>query len=398
MTVSQSVESLGPDALRLALMQRYPETNGRGDEIRIVRAPGRVNLIGEHTDYNDGYVLPVAIDLEIRIASVTTDDDLVGLTRLDTDETGALRLGAEPAASGSWLDYVAGVAIALRAAGQSVHGLRGVLVSDLPISAGLSSSAALEVAAAWALSGPAGPNLGGPALAAVAQRGENDHVGVRCGIMDQFASACGEANAALLLDCRTTTHRSVPLPLGDHVLVAIDSRTPRRLAASAYNDRRAACDRAVEIIARGHPDIRSLRDLDHATLVAVGDDLDPITRRRCEHVIDENARVLDAAAAFERADLATIGRLFAESHASLRDLYEVSSPELDTLVEIAMATPGVVASRMTGAGFGGCTINIVHRDALSSLRDRIAVEYPSRTGRAAEVHVVTPSAGAGQIA
>jgi galactokinase len=359
-------------------------------------APGRVNLIGEHTDYNDGFVLPAAIDLEIRICFVATDDRRVELTRLDTDE----RLGFELDAIGSpreeWIDYVAGVAQALAERDVPMRGLRGVIASDLPISSGLSSSAALELGAAWALAVER-PPLEPMEMALVGQRAENSYVGVRSGLMDQFAVAFGERGAALLLDCRSREHETVPLPLERARLVVCDSQAPRELANSAYNERREQCELAVAQLRAAGEVVDSLRDVDMLMLDRHAARLDPVARARAHHVVAENERVLATVAALRQGDLAAVGRLFAESHASLRDLYQVSSAELDALVEIAQATPGVIGARMTGAGFGGCTVNLVEPDALERFTEAITGEYPGRTGREATVYPVTPVNGVGLL-
>jgi galactokinase len=362
-----------------------------------IRAPGRVNLIGEHTDYNDGFVLPVAIDLGISIALVPTEDGRASLTLADTGETGTLDVADPGARRGTWLDYVAGMAWALLEAGVEVRGFRGRLASDLPQGAGLSSSAALEVVAAWALAGGDRPPLDPMALVHVVQRAENGYIGLNNGIMDQFASIFGEPGCALLLDCRSLEHRPVRLPLDEVALVVCQSGSSRRLEASAYNERRAQCEAAVRAIAATETGVRSLRDVTLDMLDRVRDRLEPVVARRAEHVVRENGRVLAAIAALEAGDLPTVGRLLAESHDSLRDLYEVSSPELDALVDIARATPGVDGARLTGAGFGGCTINLVRHDAVESFRAAVLRDYPVRTGLTPEVLAVTPSPGAGRL-
>jgi galactokinase len=395
--------AIPPARLRAALAETEPAAAANPAAIRLVRAPGRVNLIGEHTDYNEGLVLPAAIDLEIRLAVLPTDDRRVEITLLSTAERRGFDLDALPPPSGSWIDYVAGVAWSLADAGIAMRGYRGVLASSLPVSAGLSSSAALELAATWALLDPPDPASHGAdrmRLAQLAQRAENDYVGVRCGLMDQFASSLGRAGAAMLLDCRSLGYRPVPLPLQRHALVVCDSGSPRRLGTSEYNDRRAQCERAVAVIARRDPSVRALRDVDLEGIrrARAGGEIDPQTARRCEHVIRENARVEAAVAAFDRGDLETVGRLFAESHASLRDLFEVSSPELDALVEVAISVPGVVAARMTGAGFGGCTVNLVERGAVPALRRAVERDYAARTGLRPRVFVVEPADGAGLVA
>jgi len=381
--------------LRGLLARHEPDAAARPNDVRVVRAPGRVNLIGEHTDYNDGFVLPAAIDLEIRIAYLPTDDGRVELTLADTGERAGFAIESIGPRRGTWLDYVAGTAWAMREAGAPVRGFRGVLASDLPPGAGLSSSAALELASAWALAGDRPPALDPMTLARTAQRAENEYVGVLCGLMDQFAVTFGEPGAALLLDCRSLEHRAVRLPSDELAIVACHSGSPRRLEASAYNERRASCAAAVSAIAAHEPGVRALRDVTPALLRAVADRLEPATLRRVRHVVTENARVRDTVAALEAGDLAGLGHLFAASHASLRDDYEVSSPELDLLVDIAAATPGVVGARLTGAGFGGCTVNLVRRDAVPALRAAVERDYGSRTGLVARVFEVEAAAGAG---
>jgi galactokinase len=363
--------------------------------IRIVRAPGRVNLIGEHTDYNDGFVLPVAINLEAWIGFVRTDDRRVEIV-LDDGSRNGFDLDRIGEARNGRIDRLAGMAWALAEHGLEPRGLRGILLSEIPAGAGLASSAAIEVALAWALLDER-PPLEPMEVARAARRAENGFVGVRSGIMDPFASACGRRDSALLLDCRSLEHRAVALPVHRYALVACDTRAPHRLEDSGYNVRRAQCETAVRTVARQYPHVRSLRDVTPAMLDDIGA-LDQLPRRRAEHVVRENRRVMQAVEALEKDGTEALGRLFAESHASLRDLYEVSSPELDALVEIGTSTPGVVASRMTGAGFGGCTVNIVERGAVERLRDAVTTQFPARTGRAPAVYVVEAVDGAGEVA
>lgn len=385
-----------PAALAARLCGTHPEAAARPGDVRVVFAPGRVNLIGEHTDYNGGFVLPVAIERGIAIATLPTDDGLARLTLAETGETREFRASDPGARQGAWIDYVAGMGWALAGAGLPVRGFRGLLASDLPQGAGLSSSAALEVVSAWALSGGDRPAADPMALVHLVQRAENGYIGLNNGIMDQFASIFGEPGRALLLDCRSLAHRAVRLP-DDAALVACHSGSPRRLETSAYNERRAQCDAAVAAIAALEPDVRALRDVTPAMLGAVRERLDPVAARRAQHVVEEDGRVLDAIAALEAGDLAAVGRLLYASHASLRDLYEVSSPELDALVEIARATPGVIGARLTGAGFGGCTINLVRRDAVPALREAVLRDYPARTGLTPRVFEVEAAAGARRL-
>jgi galactokinase len=357
-----------------------------------------VNLIGEHTDYNEGFVLPVAIDLGIAIALLPTDDGIVRLTLAETGETGEFRAADPGARRGGWIDYVAGMAWALGEAGLGPRGFQGILASDLPQGAGLSSSAALEVVSAWALSGGDRPRVDPMRLVHLVQRSENGYIGLNNGIMDQFASIFGEADRALLLDCRSLDHRSIPMADDDLALVACHSGSPRRLESSAYNERRSQCEAAVAVIAETDPGVTALRDVTPAMLEAARPRLDLIAAARAEHIVYEDQRVLATIAAFEAGDLASVGRLFYESHASMRDLFGISSPELDALVEIARATPGVIGARLTGAGFGGCTINLVHRGAVPALREAILRDYPARTGLTPRVFEVEASAGARRLA
>ena len=391
------------EALVEALVAREPAAARARDRIRVVRAPGRVNLIGEHTDYNDGLVLPAAIDRELRIAFLPTASRIVRLTSLSGGDTGEIDLDNLGSARGHGIDYVAGTAWAMAAAGAPTRGLVGVIGSTLSPGAGLSSSAALELAAAWALSGGEPPPLERMRLARTAQRGENEYVGVQCGLMDQFAATFGVAGAALRLDCRSLDWSAIELP-PNLALVVCHSGAPRTLAGSAYNDRRAECARAVAAIAElAGPDreIRSLRDVDADLLAAVLPALaaaDPMAARRAEHVVTENDRVDATCQALVAGDEAALGELFAASHASLRDRFEVSSVPLDTLVEIALATPGVVAARLTGAGFGGCTINLVRPEAVPELRGAVDRDYERRTRLHPRVFVVAAADGAGPAA
>ncbi|HTS15922.1 MAG TPA: galactokinase [Candidatus Sulfotelmatobacter sp.] len=387
---------------RAALLAGLADAAGDGADLAaaaVVRAPGRVNLIGEHTDYNAGLVMPVAIDLEIRLAFVACHDREVRVRLLADGREGSFDLDAIGPARHDWTDYLAGTALELGRAGQAPAAFTGVLASTLPQGAGLSSSAALELAAAWAFAGPGGPRLAPLDLARVCQRAENGYVGVRSGLMDQFAAAHGVAGAALLFDCRDLTWREIPLPLATHELVVIHSGMPHQLAAgSAYNDRRAECERAVAALARVDPGVRTLRDVDTGLLARARPQLDEVAFRRARHVVTENARVLATAQAFAAQDLAAVGELWAAGHASLRDDFEVSTPELDALVGLATATPGVAAARMTGGGFGGSTINLVARDALPGLRATIARGYGALTGLEARLIPIEPVAGTGWLA
>ncbi|HEY3355198.1 MAG TPA: galactokinase [Polyangia bacterium] len=362
---------------------------------RLFRAPGRVNLIGEHTDYNGGFVLPAAIDRETHVAAAPRADRRLVLRSLDVAGEREHDLEAPAPAARDWSTYVVGVARVLEAQGLRLPGADLMIAGDVPLGAGLSSSASLEVAAALALLGLAGAARDGVELARVCQAAENEHVGARCGIMDQFAAVHGRAGAALLLDCRTLAWEPVPLPAGV-ALVICNTMVKHTLAAGEYNVRRAECEDSVRRLARVRPGVRALRDLTPADLPACEADLAPALARRCRHVVTENARVLEAAAALRAGDLARLGALMQASHASLRDDYAVSCDELDAMVRAATATPGCLGARMTGGGFGGCTVNLVREDAVAAFRDAVTRRYRHETGIAAEVYVCRAAAGAGE--
>ena len=320
----------------------------------------------------------------------------LALTRVDNGERRSFELDVQRAPDGSWLDYIAGTAQALGEAGLPVGGLRGIIASDLPENAGLSSSAAIELASAWALLGPQASAQDPLTLARICQRGENRYVGVRSGLMDQFASACGVADHALLLDCRSLDWRTVAVPK-DIVIVVCHTGSSRRLDGSDYNERRSQCEAAVSTLARADPAVRSLRDVTPDLLATERARLDPVVARRAEHVVNENLRVTAMVAALEAGDAAVLGATVQASHESLRTLYEVSSPELDALVEIAAGVRGVIGARMTGAGFGGCTVNLVRAGAVDDLRQAVTSEYPTRTGLTPSVFVVAAARGAGEL-
>ena len=370
---------------------------------RVAVAPGRVNLIGEHTDYNEGFVLPMALDRQVAVAFARRGDDILRVHAAafrETRELSLARLQDRPAnrrdakgPRGGWFAYVDGLARALLAAGLPLRGADLLIVSDLPIGAGLSSSAALEIAVARALVAAAELAWDPMVMARIARQAENEFVGVACGIMDQLASALGAEGCAILIDCRSLETREVPLPDAAHIVV-MDTGVRRSLAASAYNDRRAACERAVQMLRQLEPRIRALRDVDAALLERARPGMDPVTFRRAAHVVAENLRPVAMAVALAAGDLGRAGELMNESHAGLRDLYGVSGPELDLLVDLARAHPACFGARLTGAGFGGCAIALVATDAAEDLAAWVSAGYRERTGRTAPVFVCRPSAGA----
>jgi len=373
-----------------ALISRFEQRFGHRPAF-LARAPGRVNLIGEHTDYNDGFVLPMAIDREVAVVGAPRDDRRIRLYALNFDDEADFALDQlQRSELADWSDYPRGVAWALREAGFDLVGFDGVLYGDVPIGSGLSSSAAIEMAVfmAFAACQPALAGLDRVHAAKLAQRAENAFVGVNCGIMDQFVSALGQAGHALFIDCRSLDYAPVPMAGGTAVVV-VDTAAPRSLAASAYNERRAQCEAAARLLG-----VPALRDLSPEIFAQRRAALPALVARRAEHVIYENRRVLDAVAALRAGDVATFGRLMNASHDSLRDLYEVSSPELDAVVEIARGVSGVYGARMTGAGFGGCAIALAEQTAVDALRDAVMREYPARTGRQPSIYVCTANDGA----
>ncbi|HTS74960.1 MAG TPA: galactokinase [Bryobacteraceae bacterium] len=362
---------------------------------RVFRAPGRVNLIGEHTDYNGGFVMPAAIDLATYVAVEARDDRELLVSSENFDQPRQFPLNDPDArAEGAWSDYVRGVAVTLERAGFHLRGATLSIRSDVPVGSGLSSSAALEVACAQALLAVSGTSLPGPELARLCQRAENEFVGVQCGIMDQFASCCGRADHAMLLDCRSFAWRMIPLPARVR-LVICDTKVRRQLQSGDYNHRRAECEQGVRMLQSVDPSIRSLRDASLAILERAR--LPEIIHRRCRHVIKENSRTLRAAEALESDDLALFGRLMSESHESLRDDYQVSCPELDLMVRIAQALPGVYGSRMTGAGFGGCTLALLDQERAAEFARKITDEYQRTTAINLDVWTCRTAGGASEI-
>ncbi len=363
---------------------------------RIFRAPGRVNLIGEHTDYNDGFVMPAAIDLACRVAIAGREDRRLVVRSENFQDPVELDLDqSHPRRVGRWSDYVRGVAVVLEESGHRLRGANLLINSEVPIGSGLSSSAAIEVASGLALLGNSGQEIQRLELARLCQRAENEFVGARCGIMDQFASCFGQTGHALLLDCRSLEYRPLPLPAGVD-LVICDSGVRHDVASGDYNVRRAECEAGVRVLARRRRKIRALRDATLDDLESSRTELGEVVYRRCRHVVTENARVLQAAEALERGDLKEFGRLMAESHRSMRDDFEISCAELDLLVELADKSPGVYGARMTGGGFGGCTINLVEAVEVEQFRSSVSATYQQATGRTARIYVSEAAAGAGE--
>lgn len=369
----------------------------------IIRAPGRVNLLGEHVDYNSGPVLPAAIDLAVYIALSPTTNESIQLYASDLSEEVSFSLKGlyekvdlEGNPLPEWARYPAGVAWALQGARLETRGLQAIYTSDIPIGAGLSSSAAVEIAFAVSWQTLAGWSAKRMTLAQLCQKAENEYVGVACGLMDQFASAHGVAEHALYFDTRSLAWEAVPLPRGT-VLIIADSGVQRSLTSSAYNERRAACEQAVEILRQDLPNIQSLRDVSPVEFARYQHLLPRSVSMRTEHVIQEIARVHSAVTNLGEGDKETFGDLMFAGHASLRDLYEVSTPELDALVDIAGQLPGCIGARLTGAGFGGCTINLVEETESAAFIEGLQQGYRREMNRETQVYLCKASQGASQI-
>jgi galactokinase len=370
-----------------------------GSHYRAV-GPGRVNLLGEHVDYNDGVVLPAAIDRQVTISAEMLPGDSITIQALDLAQEVSFSLAnlekkvdltGHPLPG--WALYPAGVAWVLQNHGLKVTGLRASFTSNIPIGSGLSSSAAVEVsfAALWNVLG--GWEASNMKLAQLSQEAEVQYVGVNCGLMDQFASANGVEGHALYFDTRSLEWHPVPLPSHTAIVIA-DSTMRRSLTNSAYNERRAQCEEAVRLLQQPLPGIRSLRDVTPAQFHQYAAILPEVIRKRAQHIVEEIARVEEAVPCLQNGDAAHFGQLMFAGHASLRDLYEVSIPELDQLVEIAANLPGCWGARLTGAGFGGCTVNLVQEDAAGSFIEGLKQGYRRAAGKEAQVYLCHASRGA----
>jgi galactokinase len=364
---------------------------------RMFRAPGRVNLIGEHTDYNDGFVMPAAVGFSTYVAiAPRTDRKLViqseefpGNCEFDLDRLPETRTGA-------WCDYVLGVASVLRQQGHNLAGANFLVHGEVPIGAGLSSSAALEVSSALALLSLNNTQLPLPEVAKICRAAENNFVGAKVGIMDQFVSCMGKAGHAFFLDCRSLEFRLVPIPAGLE-LVVCNTMVKHDLATGAYNTRREECEEGVRAFAKWDSSVRALRDVSVDLLDKHEKDVPATIWKRCSHVVRENQRTLDAALALAEGDLVKVGKLMRESHVSLRDLYEVSSRELDIMVEAAEGLPGFCGGRMTGGGFGGCTVNLVRAENAEDFGQQIAERYREATGIRPQVYLCSAEDGAQEL-
>ncbi|HTY58740.1 MAG TPA: galactokinase [Bacteroidota bacterium] len=359
---------------------------GPNDDRIIVRSPGRVNLIGEHTDYNEGFVLPAAIDRAILLMVSPRADARIRLYAMDLQEEFETSLAPDLKPQLRWCDYLVGVARELFLAGHPLSGFDCVFGGDIPVGAGMSSSAAIEGGLAFALNRIFNLRIDPLTLVRLAQNAENNFVGVRCGIMDQFINIFGKSDRALRLDCRSLSYEEVPFERPDVSIVLCDTKVRRALASSEYNLRRRQCEIGVAAIRRRHAGIRSLRDVTRELLEEHRRELDPVVYRRCDYVIGENARVLYSCDHLKNNDYRAFGLEMYASHAGLRDQYEVSAPELDVLVELAGSLGGVFGARMMGAGFGGCTINLVEEARCEEFVREIRALYRNQLGGDCEVH------------
>lgn len=376
------------------LLRKAREAFRPGDHVRAFLAPGRVNLIGEHTDYNEGFVLPAALDLGLVVLLAPRGDGRVVAVSADEGPDDAFDLAEPVRLEGTvWSNFVRGVVGALRERDGGLGGFTVAVASTIPIGAGLSSSAAIEVCVAFALCETFGIAIPRPDLALMCQRVENRFIGVNCGIMDQFVVANATSGHALFLDCRDLATRHVPVPADDVAIAVCDTTRARTLAGSKYNERRAECESAVEVVRRGNPGVTALRDVTPEMLDEIGPQVPDNVFRRARHIVSEDMRVLASVEALADGDVATFGRLMNESHISLRDDYEVSCSELDAMVEIAQSVDGVLGSRMTGAGFGGCTVSLVRLEAVDALKRVVADRFPAATGLTPAVYRSTASAG-----
>ena len=384
---------IDPAGMRALFQQQFGPS-----PLRFFWAPGRVNLIGEHTDYNKGYVLPMALNRGTLVAASARADKTIRAHSVNLKRTAEFDLvHPEPTRKGSWTDYVNGVASILE---RNVGGLTGadlVIQSDIPIGAGLSSSAALELSTGLALASLAGLEITPLALARAAQQAEHEYAGIQCGIMDQYVAAFGRRGAALLIDCRSLQSEVIPLALDAYQIIVCDSHVMHALAASEYNHRRSECEQGLSLLQSALPDIDSLRDVSVDQLNAQMGLLPEPLNRRCRHVCTENERTVAAAEALKNSDVAEMGRLMTESHISLRDDYQVSCAELDLLVDAALKVEGVLGARMTGGGFGGCTVNLVHRDSVEMFESIVERDYKAATGKAPSIFHFEAEDGAREL-
>jgi galactokinase len=387
------------DAFSERIKREFGRIFGPEGRIHVVRAPGRVNLIGEHTDYNDGFVFPMAIEPEVRMVCRCRDDSKVRLASTAFPGQVVEFSLLEKIAPGepTWANYCKGVAAEMLAAGVPLTGMDALVSNTLPVGGGLSSSAALEVATAWCFLVLGGLEMNISRLALLCQKAEHEYAGAPVGIMDQTIVLGAKAGHAMLLDCRDLSRQFIPLDEKDLRVVIVNSMVKHELTAGQYAERRKQCEEGVAFFRKRNPEVKALRDVNLKQVEEAKGQLGDVVFRRCRHVVSENARTVEAAKMLGREDYEVAGQLMVESHNSLRDDYEVSIPELDFLASEAMKVKGVYGARMTGGGFGGCIVALSQPRAVDALRDHLTQNYRQRFGKDAAVFVTTPTAGAGML-
>lgn len=363
----------------------------------LFRSPGRVNLIGEHTDYNMGFVLPAAINKEILFAIAPSGDKNCRLVSVDMDDSYDFNVSSFVKSGKAWANYLLGIIEQLKINGYKLNGFNCVFGGDIPIGAGLSSSAALEAGLGFALKRLFNLSVEPMDIVKLAQKAENEFVGVKCGIMDQFINVFGKKNKALKLDCRTLNFEYFPFEADDYSIVLCDTRVSHSLASSEYNLRRKQCESGVKILQKYNPEILSLRDVELEFLKEHKEEFDPVVLKRCEYVIEENARLISACGSLTKNDIHSFGQRMYESHEGLRAKYEVSCTELDSLVEYAKQDENVIGSRMMGGGFGGCTINLIKTDAVDNFSANMIEKYKLKTSRDLRIYTAKIVDGTSEI-
>ena len=368
-----------------------------GKNYRIFQAPGRINLIGEHTDYNLGYVMPGAINKYIHLAIKENHLNTFRIYAANLDQMVEFSFHDQPTSLPGWARYPAGVIRELHKLEYSINGFDAVFGGNIPSGAGLSSSAALESVFGVAINALDKLQLTQREIAKVGQMAEHNSVGVKCGIMDQFASIFGQENQLIRLDCRNLSFELVPFKNTGFSLLLADTQVKHSLASSAYNERREQCEEGVKVISQIYPQVVSLRDVTHEMISEVNSRLDPIVKKRCEYVVEENSRLLKTSEALGVGNIKLVGELLYGSHYGLKDKYEVSCTELDFLVDIAQSTSGVLGARMMGGGFGGCTINLIEKGAVDTFKAKAEESFFNRFGKAPLFYEVSISNGAREI-